>query len=633
MGEQSSSAKRRGGEQGTLVDLPKRVTPLTSERNPPPYGAQHRQDALWEGGNEALPPRWRQLGFGDGDTYYQDDNSVMVSWNRPLPGVRLDAPKDLVVPQCEWHISPLGRSYFVNHNTRITSWKKPIPERPAGSLIPECVMEGHSKCIWSLACVGASYNIVSASDDGSIRQWKRYGEQVGKPWRSDGRAVGSMAVSPDETMVVSGNTGGIIQLWKEGNTVRDPWEGHNAAVRCLDWSPNAREVASGSQDGTIRRWSPDTGRQIAPPIETDHRRVYTIKYSPQGDKFASGGSDYMIRVWSKDGKLLIEIKGHDDSVDSLCWSKDGAHIFSGSSDDTIRKWQSIDGKELVVLRGHTHQVRSICLSPDERHLVSASTDCSVRIWDLKTNRQAGEPLLHGDDLLALAISSDGRYIASAGLDKKICLWSIGAALEKGGDQVRSVAKLKEHATLSGDVLNVSAPSKWKAHNRVLPRYGDDFWGNDTNRTPHRSAPFPEPSPPRRNLFDFLRFNLRPVETSQPLPLQPRHRNFSLFTGRTSVPTVVVAPARDEDRYGIAPPTDAEVAAAMAAALQQASDNAVDSQTLQGQAAAVTQGSQVVTQGQPSRLTPGQNFSPGIEEPSYAIGCCGFDLHFVRRRST
>ncbi|OJA14073.1 hypothetical protein AZE42_10506, partial [Rhizopogon vesiculosus] len=204
-----------------------------------------------------------------------------------------------------------------------------------------------------------------------------------------------------------------------------------------------------------------------------------------------------------------------------------------------------------------------------------------------------------------------------------------AALKKGGDQ--SVAKLVDRATSSGDVLNHLAPSRRQAHNRVSPRYGDDFWGNVTNRTPHRTAPLPDPSP-RRNFFDFLRFNLRPVDASQALPLQHRRRNFSLSTGRTSVPTVV-APARDEDRYGISPPTEAEVVAAMAAALKQASGNAVDSQTSQGQAAAVVQGSQVVTQGQPSQLTPGHNSSLGVEDPSYAIGCCGFDVHFVRRRST
>jgi WD40 repeat protein len=241
-------------------------------------------------------------------------------------------------------------------------------------------------------------------------------------------------------MVVSGSEDGRLRLWnvKEGSMVGDPWEGHSGSVMWLDWSPNAREIVSGSVDGTIRRWNPNTGRQIAPPIETDHGQVHAVKYSPRGDKFASGGDDNSIRVWSNDGKLLIKIMGHDYPVTSLCWSKDGAYIFSGSGDMTIRKWQSnesINGEELVVLRGHTTIVRSVCLTPDGCHLVSASSDCSVRIWDLKTNQQVGEPLLHDDAVFALAIPSDGRYIASAGLDKKIYVWSLEAALKQSGDRV------------------------------------------------------------------------------------------------------------------------------------------------------------------------------------------------------
>jgi WD40 repeat protein len=201
-------------------------------------------------------------------------------------------------------------------------------------------------------------------------------------------------------------------------------------VRCLDWSPDALEIASGSEDGTIRRWNPDTRRQIAPPINTGHEWVQAVKYSPQGDKLISGGEVGPICVWSRNGKLLIEIKGHDAGVMSLCWSKDGAHIFSGSNDYTIRKWRAIDGKELVVLRGHTAAVRSICLTPNERYIVSASHDCSIRIWDLKTNQAVGDPLLHDDRVLAVAISPDGKCIASAGLDKKIYVWSLEVTLER-----------------------------------------------------------------------------------------------------------------------------------------------------------------------------------------------------------
>jgi WD40 repeat protein len=180
--------------------------------------------------------------------------------------------------------------------------------------------------------------------------------------------------------------------------------------------------------------------------------VNAVKYCPQSNKIASGGEDSMIRVWSKDGKLLIEIKGHDHRVGSLCWSKDGAHIFSGSMDGTIRKWQWIDGKEVFVLRGHTHAVSSICVSLDECHLVSASRDYSVRIWNLKTNQQVGDPLLHDDGLLTVVLFSDGRYIASAGLDKKIYIWSLEAALKQAGDQVRAHISISLAHSLIGIVL-------------------------------------------------------------------------------------------------------------------------------------------------------------------------------------
>src|SRR5882757_2052607 len=106
-----------------------------------------------------------------------------------------------LIPGCEWHISPLGRSYFVNHNTRTTSWKKPMPTLPAGSLMPECMIKcGSSWYNNALVCLGASGNIMSTSGDGSIGQWTRAGRPVGKPFEHDGEAVITMAVSPDTSM-------------------------------------------------------------------------------------------------------------------------------------------------------------------------------------------------------------------------------------------------------------------------------------------------------------------------------------------------------------------------------------------------------------------------------------------------
>ncbi|KAJ8580055.1 hypothetical protein M405DRAFT_869764 [Rhizopogon salebrosus TDB-379] len=89
--EKSGGSTKQGKVKGVaLVDSLTRAAPLTSVNDPPPYGAQHHQDALWEGGNEALPPRWQQFKVGGGKTQYQDNNLIMSSWNRPLPGIDMD---------------------------------------------------------------------------------------------------------------------------------------------------------------------------------------------------------------------------------------------------------------------------------------------------------------------------------------------------------------------------------------------------------------------------------------------------------------------------------------------------------------------------------------------------------------
>jgi hypothetical protein len=50
MAESSTSAKRRIGEQGALLNSPVAgASHQKREKDPPPYGAQYRQDALWEG--------------------------------------------------------------------------------------------------------------------------------------------------------------------------------------------------------------------------------------------------------------------------------------------------------------------------------------------------------------------------------------------------------------------------------------------------------------------------------------------------------------------------------------------------------------------------------------------------------
>ncbi|KAG2065994.1 WD40 repeat-like protein [Suillus decipiens] len=474
---------------------------------------------------------------------------------------------------------------------------------------------------------------MSTSNDGSIRQWTRDGEPVGKPWNNDGGELGSLAMSPDESMVLSGSADGRLRLWniKKDSMIGDSWKGHKDFVWSLDWSPDAKEIISGSHDGTTRRWNLDTGRQIAPPTETGHRRVYAVKYSPQGDNFASGGEDKMICIWSKDGELLKKIMDHKDTVTSLYWSKDGAHIFSGSYDATIRKWRSIDGKELVVFQGHTDAVFSLCLSPDESYLVSASSDCSVRIWHLKTNQSVGDPLLHDDELVAVVISPDRKYIASAGKDAKVYIWCLDAALKHAGSdhsvdesKAKPDAKLKGHPVRSRDtILHTSQVFKQQPNNILggMMKYGNEFWDANTNSTPHPAAPGnPLSSLHWRNFLGSLRLITRLPNTPQSIPLQPRRWNSSLFPVRNSIRTIDVAAGRKKNRIFVSPPTAAEMARAKATGTVQhtnGSQAGSSTQSSQPQAALGIQ----VSQGRQTE-TVAQGSSGGTREVSCEVRCCG-----------
>jgi WD40 repeat protein len=81
------------------------------------------------------------------------------------------------------------------------------------------------------------------------------------------------------------------------------------------------------------------------------------------------------------------LEGHTNSVTSVAFSLDGAHIVSGSYDDTVRVWDAQSGAEVRRLEGHTNNVTSVAFSPDGAHIVSGSWDQTVRVWDAQSGAE------------------------------------------------------------------------------------------------------------------------------------------------------------------------------------------------------------------------------------------------------
>ncbi|XP_062193814.1 THO complex subunit 3-like [Phragmites australis] len=84
------------------------------------------------------------------------------------------------------------------------------------------------------------------------------------------------------------------------------------------------------------------------------KKVHSVAWNCLGTKLASGSIDHTARVWSIDPhghpKVKdIELKGHTDSVDQLCWDpKHPDTVATAAADKSIRLWDTRSGKYRVV---------------------------------------------------------------------------------------------------------------------------------------------------------------------------------------------------------------------------------------------------------------------------------------------
>ena len=118
------------------------------------------------------------------------------------------------------------------------------------------------------------------------------------------------------------------------------------------------------------------------------------------------------------------LTGHSDRVLALAFSPDGRHLFSASSDRTIKRWDSATGKELPGLAGHDGSVNALTISPDGRTLASGGRDRLVRLWNLRDGSLQASLQHHIDWVSAIAFHPKGGLLASGGDDGRLNLWAL-----------------------------------------------------------------------------------------------------------------------------------------------------------------------------------------------------------------
>ena len=178
--------------------------------------------------------------------------------------------------------------------------------------------------------------------------------------------------------------------------------------------------------------------------------VNSVRFSRDGNMLATASDDKTVRLWDLQGNQLALFQGHQDQVNSVSFSRDGKILASAAYDGTVRVWD-LQGNPLAVFQGHESPVNSVSFSPDGKSLATASHDKTVRLWDLQGNPLA---VLRGHQfpVNSISFSRDGKSLATASNDKTVRLWDLQgnplAVLRGHQDSVSSVSFSRDGKSLA-----------------------------------------------------------------------------------------------------------------------------------------------------------------------------------------
>ena len=188
-------------------------------------------------------------------------------------------------------------------------------------------------------------------------------------------------------------------------------------------------------------------------------KVNVVAYSPDGELILTGSSDGTLRLWNSQGEPVGQpLQGHTKSVTAAAFSPDGQLIASGSEDKTIRLWDSSGNPIGSPIVGHEDTVTAIAFSPDGQLIASSSEDGKIRLWDTNGN-SIGNPFIgHEDGITAIAFHPNGQLIASASKDRTVRVWDLQ------GNQV--VPPWRKHQDLVNTVV-------FSPDGKIIASGGDD----------------------------------------------------------------------------------------------------------------------------------------------------------------
>jgi len=303
---------------------------------------------------------------------------------------------------------------------RVQGWAVPPP-----AVIPPVV-----------AVLGSGLTL--AAFDVSLKKGQPIPGTPVREWSAGGKIAG-LALSPDNTRVVTVGPGKECVSWQTGNGTKEKVFEAGGEATAAAFNKDGQRIAVAGSDGTVKLYSVADGKLIGSIAAGGP--VSALAFHPTAPQLV-GTLKNAATVWTiayQPGQPLppefgrqIQTFPHPSGVSSPTFMADG-HFLTAGEDKQVRRFR-IASDVAVKNLGHPNLVDCVAFDDTGNLLATGCHDGILRVWDLQKNTPLKTINAHivttpqqiQNPIYAVQWSGDHKQIFTSSYDRSIKLWDVAS---------------------------------------------------------------------------------------------------------------------------------------------------------------------------------------------------------------
>lgn len=270
----------------------------------------------------------------------------------------------------------------------------------------------------------------------------------------------------------------IMYLWdiNKRKVVRK-YVGNKYVISCICFFSDDRYAINGTGEGEVIIWDVNLGKVIKRFTAHRNSQISSISISKDGKQILTSGYDNTICLWDINSEIPIK-KFRDNNTSSYAsFSPDEKSIICCS--ERHKNILLLDVKSFEIIRvftGHQAGVNSVCYSPNGMLVLSGSSDGSIRIWETDTGKQI-KMIFANRSIETVCVSMDGKCLLASGYcsneNNNIQVWNINFDKRANYNSFPLFSKVKDANTIlennnivSDEIANIEENVKDNKHVEV-----------------------------------------------------------------------------------------------------------------------------------------------------------------------